>query len=180
MHLIALSLNANMSTYRIKSAKDIEPALRKMRVFSKKLRPIFERALWQSVLKLEQEVVERTPVGTGGAPTGHLRGSIHSEVVSRPRILLGTVGTPAEYALAVEEGTRPHFPPPSALVDWVHFQLGVPMDRALTVAFLVARAISKKGTKGHFMFRDGWDAALPLIKRYMKNAHKRAVRRTFK
>ena len=51
------------------------------------------------------------------------------------------------YGGAVRGGTRPHFPPPSALYDWVMVKLGVPMPAARGVAFMIARKISEVGTK---------------------------------
>lgn len=51
------------------------------------------------------------------------------------------VGAPIEYAAHVEFGTRPHFPPASALTSWArrHGMAGK--------EFVIARAISKRGTK---------------------------------
>ncbi len=50
----------------------------------------------------------------------------------------------ADYASFVEFGTRPHFPPVDALRDWCAKFLG---DERL--AFVVARAISRRGTLAH-------------------------------
>jgi HK97 gp10 family phage protein len=47
-----------------------------------------------------------------------------------------------KYASYVEFGTRPHWPPVDALKDWAAKKLG---DESL--AFVVARAISRRGTK---------------------------------
>jgi hypothetical protein len=33
--------------------------------------------------------------------------------------VIGVVGSPLAYALPVEIGTRPHFPPVAAILDWV-------------------------------------------------------------
>jgi hypothetical protein len=63
-------------------------------------------------------------------------------------------GPPADvYAAPVETGTRPHFPPPSALVPWVKQRFSPGDEKeALSIAFAIARAIAKRGTKGVFMF----------------------------
>ncbi len=50
------------------------------------------------------------------------------------------------YGQAVRGGTRPHFPPYRALIPWVQAVLGVSAKQAPSVAFLVARKISKRGT----------------------------------
>jgi len=51
------------------------------------------------------------------------------------------------YGVAVRMGTRPHFPPIDALVPWVRAILHVPEERVRSVAFLVARKISRVGTE---------------------------------
>lgn len=51
------------------------------------------------------------------------------------------------YGAAVRGGTRPHFPPVDALIPWVRKKLGVPENRARSVAYLIARKISRVGTK---------------------------------
>ncbi|OFW08660.1 MAG: hypothetical protein A3H27_18595 [Acidobacteria bacterium RIFCSPLOWO2_02_FULL_59_13] len=58
------------------------------------------------------------------------------------------------YGLFVEVGTRPHFPPPAALLGWVQSRLGISNDRqARQVAFLIARKIAREGTPGRFLFQ---------------------------
>ena len=51
------------------------------------------------------------------------------------------------YGMAVIGGTRPHFPPYRKLIPWVEAVLGVQGKRAASVAFLVARKISRIGTQ---------------------------------
>jgi hypothetical protein len=63
-------------------------------------------------------------------------------------------GPPADvYAAPVEFGTRPHFPPPSELLPWVKLKFQ-PKDEkeALSIAFAIAKNISKRGTQGAEMF----------------------------
>lgn len=52
----------------------------------------------------------------------------------------------AKYTRAVDEGTKPHFPPFEALIPWAkrHPMAGVKPEAS---AFLIARAISKRGSK---------------------------------
>jgi len=51
------------------------------------------------------------------------------------------------YGVAVRQGTRPHFPPIAALIPWVVKKLGIGDEKqARTVAFLIARKISRVGT----------------------------------
>lgn len=51
------------------------------------------------------------------------------------------------YGRAVRRGTVPHFPPVDALIPWVIKKLAVAPANARSVAFLVARKISRVGTK---------------------------------
>lgn len=54
-----------------------------------------------------------------------------------------------KYALYVEEGTRPHFPPIAAIQGWA--------DRHGIPAYVVARKISIYGTEPRHMFRDAFE-----------------------
>lgn len=63
------------------------------------------------------------------------------------------VAPPADvYGQPVEGGTRPHWPPREPILRWVKHKFGVDGKEADSIAFLVARKIAKKGTRGHFMF----------------------------
>jgi len=121
---------------------------------------------------LRSEVVDRTP-----AAMGTLRASISAQVDRLADGVLGVVGTPSPYAVPVELGTRPHFPPVQALEDWVRQKLGLSGKEAHSAAFLIARKISKKGTKGHFMFRDAYQANAGEIQQQFDAAAARIVAR---
>ena len=106
-----------------------------------------------------------TPVGV----SGNLRQSIYGEVYGQPLTaeFAGVVGTPLIYGDAVENGTRAHWPPSGALELWVTRKLGISGAEAADVAFLVARKISKRGTRpGQRMFERGLANATPAIERY--------------
>lgn len=110
-----------------------------------------ERAVEEADLLIEREVGERAPVGAGGA--AGFKGSLfHTREVSDMRVI-GVVSTSVSHAAPVELGTRPHFPPVDALIDWVKAKFGVSSEKqARGIAFLVARKISIRGTKGQFPF----------------------------
>lgn len=76
----------------------------------------------------------------------------------------------ADYASFVEFGTRPHFPPVEALKDWAAKFLG---DEAL--AFLVARAISRRGTIAHPFLGPALVQNLPVFRNAMAAAVKRGI-----
>lgn len=121
---------------------------------------------------MRSEVVDRTP-----AAMGTLRASVSASVETMADGMLGIVGTPQPYAVPVELGTKPHFPPVQALEDWVRQKLGVSGTDVRRVAYLVARKISKKGTKGHFMFRDAFEANAAEVQRQFDQTVSRIVAR---
>ena len=94
-----------------------------------------------------------TPVGA----THHLRNYTHSRIfpltVSPTSMNMklevrqsGRSDMGYFYGMAVIGGTRPHFPPYRKLIPWVEAVLGVHGKKASSVAFLVARKISRVGT----------------------------------
>lgn len=112
------------------------------------------RGMQESTLLAEHNIKEQTPVGAGGAAglVGSIAGSAPQKVANG---LVGFVGTSLNYAVPVELGTKPHFPPLLPIQEWVEAVLGITGQRARSVAFLIARKISRKGTKGQFMFKKG-------------------------
>ena len=102
--------------------------------------------------------------------TGRLRASITPEVrVSGPTTLQGIVGSNVTYAPFVELGTKPHWPPVGALATWA--------GRHGTVAFLVARAISRRGTKAVKYLERGFTENIGRIVGYLDAAVGAIVRR---
>lgn len=109
---------------------------------------------------------DATLLVTGGAKRhakvdrGHWRASITPEVRVMGEQVVGVVGSNLAYAPFVHEDTRPHWPPIAAIQAWVHRKgLGgtvkgqgrikrasASVERS--IAFLIARKISRRGTKG--------------------------------
>lgn len=73
------------------------------------------------------------------ADTGRLRSSITPEIRAQGDQVIGVVGTNVLYAPYQETGTKPFWPPVSALSTWAR--------RHGISAFVVARAIARKGIK---------------------------------
>ena len=68
------------------------------------------------------------------------------------------------YGLAVRRGTRPHFPPVAELMPWVVKVLGITGEREVrTVAFLIARAISRRGTRANEYDKRAMVQIRPLV-----------------
>jgi hypothetical protein len=76
-----------------------------------------------------------------------------SRAIGVSRVVVFSAPPADQYAAYVESGTGRHFPPPSALLLWVKRKFN-PADEkeALSIAFLVARAISRRGTLAFGMF----------------------------
>jgi phage gpG-like protein len=101
--------------------------------------------------------------------TGRLRASIIPEVrVSGPTQIQGVVGSNVEYAPFVELGTKPHWPPTGALEVWAR--------RHGASAFLVARAISRRGTKAVKYLERAFDQNISRIVGYIDAAVKSIIR----
>lgn len=109
----------------------------------------------EALLLLERELKDEAPRGA----TSTLGSSIAAQ---EPRLLsdrvLGLVGTSIVHALPVELGTKPHFPPVEPLKDWVRAKLNVAASQVDSVAFLIARKISKKGTEAQPFFKETFNA----------------------
>jgi hypothetical protein len=110
--------------------------------------------LTEALLLLEREIKRLTTEGAGPI---HLRDTIFQRLEMRGESAWGMVGTPAIYGESVEYGTRPHFPPIKPILFWVEKKLGLMGKEAKSAAFCIARAISKRGTKGQHMFEKGFE-----------------------
>lgn len=70
------------------------------------------------------------------------------------------------YGVAVRQGTKPHFPPVAALIPWVVKKLGIgDAKEARTVAFLIARRISKVGAKANAYHDRVFQSQVGMIRR---------------
>lgn len=102
-----------------------------------------ERNIEPFVSRGAQEVAREERIAAPKA-FSNLANSIHAIRVTN---LHYRATTNVNYAGYVEDGTKPHFPNPSNLVPWVKRVLGVAADDADDVAFAIARAISRRGTR---------------------------------
>ena len=104
---------------------------------------VLKATMTEAVLLVESEVKENIPRVTGLSAN-----SITSDVISSPAGVLGVVGSSQASVVALELGTRPHMPPSEALEPWVKAVLGIREPKEIkSVAFLVARKISRVGTE---------------------------------
>lgn len=122
---------------------------------------------------LERELKDRVPTATGLG-----RASITSYEQKLPAGAIGVVGSPMMHLAYVDLGTKPHFPPLQPLEDWVRLKLDVPEEQVRSVAFLIARKISKRGTEGKFFVEQAFTFARPQLDKMFERARDNTVRRS--
>lgn len=123
-----------------------------------------ENTRWmrQSLDTMEGFIAGNTPVGA----TSALQSATTSELWGTPAGLNGRVFNPLKYAAPVEYGRKPgKMPPVSDVKLWVVRKLGLTGKEADNAAFLIARAIGRRGTKGAFMFKKGFDQGKAIVLR---------------
>lgn len=105
---------------------------------------------------LVASVVEKTPVGGGSSPTGHLSNSIQAGEPKPSRNGMAIqIGTPAEYAEVIEHGRTPgqQMPPVEDIAVWVWerkhlFGDDVKTEKdAMRIAYPIALSIARNGFK---------------------------------
>lgn len=127
----------------------------------------------EASLYLERLIKDNTPT-----TTNILRGSIGARQPQRiGEDVIGVVGTSIGYAVPVELGTKPHFPPVQALADWARQKFGLPPEEAEEVGYAVARKIAREGTKGHFMFQRAFSDGEATVQRILTAAAERGLNR---
>lgn len=104
--------------------------------------------------KAAEAVYKDKLMENGHLATAGLLNSVHAVVVRGEHSVAVDLNL-AEYWKYVEYDTRPHFPPPSAILKWVLVKPVVPTPDAKgriptpkQLAFLIGRKIAKEGTKG--------------------------------
>lgn len=80
--------------------------------------------------------------------------SVHAEVVQGEKSVAVDLSL-ADYWKYIEYDTKPHFPPPDAILKWVQIKPILPVPDAngriptpKQLAFLIGRKIAREGTKG--------------------------------
>jgi len=137
-------------------------------------REVRESKLSEALLLLEARVKEKTPQGAGPI---HLRDTIFPKVQIAGEQITGILGTPQEHGVPVEMGTKAHFPPTEPIRFWVQKVLGLQGREAKAAAFLIARAISRRGTKGAAMFEQGFSENESQVMRILEGIADEIVRR---
>jgi len=108
-----------------------------------KARPAMERNIDERLSRGAEEVA-RDAKGNAPKAFSNLVNTIRAE---RIEAMHYQVSEGMNYGRAVEEGSAPHFPNPDNLRPWVERVLGLRDKPARDAAFLIARAISRRGTR---------------------------------
>lgn len=104
----------------------------------KKMHPAIQQALLRFLTK-SGIIVKSSAKAYAPVDTSNLRGGISYRLEGIRQVI---IGPNVDYGIYVEKGTKPHFPPVKALSEWAGRVLG---DASL--GFVIARGISRKGTK---------------------------------
>lgn len=82
-----------------------------------------------------------------------------------------------EYWKYVEDGTRPHWPPPSAILHWIEVKPVIPrpdekgrIPTPKQLAYLIGRKIAREGTKGTHDLKETTDTLLGYYEDRIKEA----------
>lgn len=142
-------------------ARGVEAAQQRAMSASRAIPMILAEAVTIVALAGEGAVIAATPVGA----SGHLRQSITHQPFATPTgagMRVFSTDVPIKVA-SVETGRSPgKMPPVAALELWVARKLGA--ENVHQVAFLVARAIGRRGTKGARMFAIGHVKAVAVAR----------------
>lgn len=157
-----------------------------------KVNPVVTQTIVKALMLFQFEVSRRTPKGISQNPG--LKSSIQYKLITP---LSGELGSVVKYLEPVEYGSKPHWPPRAPIELWVRRKLVSKINlkaasrktikgrrrkvsaidakeaRIKSLAFLICRAISRRGTsrwaemtlgtKGFLMFRRGFEAAMPRV-----------------
>jgi hypothetical protein len=107
---------------------------------------------------VKDRIIVHTPVFLG-----NLRGSYYPQIYGEPLNLTGKVASDLIYGLPVDQGRPPgKMPPVDAIEHWVRRKLGVDGAEARQVAYIIARAIGRRGIKAVNMAQKAVNESEPV------------------
>lgn len=127
----------------------------------------------QEIRDLAKELLERYKKeieDTGHKASGNLQNSASYKCTFDGKSLEVWFNIP-EYWLYLENGTKPHFPPIKAIEEWITVKRIIPSPSTVngkvpstrSLAFVIARSISLKGTQPTKLLQKTIDSADDLI-----------------
>ena len=156
-----------MINYQV-DTKGLEEVIKTFAGADKIVQQEFKTAMSKSTEKVASLAKKIAPVGV----SGELRASINGKVtLIGSKDVEGVVGSPLPYAIYVEMGTRPHYPPLAPLLLWVTRKLGVADERqAYAIAKGIQRKIGAVGTAANPFLSNAFEMAEPQIEMYFDQA----------
>jgi hypothetical protein len=155
-------------------AKGFEKTLQNLAAYDQIATRENKNAMQKSVNLVSRIAKMEAPVGV----VGELRSKIHGEVISTgPGAVIGVVGSYAPHGAVVEEGGDPHWPNIKGIALWVMRKLQVRGKSWASVTFLVARAISRAGTKAQPYLHPAFEKSRNKIQGYFEQALNNIVRK---
>jgi hypothetical protein len=136
-------------------------------------------------LYLERETALGTPVDRGFLRSG-LTSGIDSTAPHQASAFVGVQGVAASYALPMEDGARPHWPPLTALMGWVRRKGLAWRDKRgnlmtiRSMAFLIARRIATVGYAGSHMARTAVERGDAEVNRIVERRFNEFIERHFR
>lgn len=153
---------------------DLSSVEKMMARYSEVSAAVQKEKITSAALLLERAIKLHTPEGAGPV---HIRDTIFHKIEAYGASVRGIIGVPAIYGEPLEMGTRPHFPPVAPIEHWVERKIGLSGKEAKSVAFLIARAISKRGTKGAKMFHKGMEEQEAAVMAILESIPAEIIRR---
>jgi hypothetical protein len=132
---------------------ELQTAVQVSRAFARGPEIVLEElaiAVGNSMEYLQREAQENTPTDLGT-----LRQAFIPDTYVSPQLdaVFGTLTNPLPYALPVEMGTKPHYPPITPLIGWVERKLDLFGAEAEAAARGIQRKIGRFGSPGYGMVR---------------------------
>jgi len=135
-------------------------------------------AAMETLALLKEKTMSAPPASPNGGEGAYDLGAFYKgwQVSHRGRIV--RVENVAPHAVYVERGRRKNRTPPpvSAIIGWVRRKLALTGKSARTAAFLIARAIGRRGLRGRKLIATN----LPAIDRIHTRAVRAALQRALK
>lgn len=120
------------------------------------------RALKYSLMAVDERARYLSPVDTGRLANS-ITWVVEKAEYATSTNYVGKIGTNVKYAPYQELGTRPHFPPISAIAKWLKNKgLNIP-------AFIVARSMARKGMKARPYLIPGIEKSKGRILKYFED-----------
>ncbi len=155
--------------------KDVERITKKFGNVAPMLEDEMRRTMRASLDLAEGTIRSVAPVNTG-----NFRGSISNQMRGTRGTIRGKVFSPLKHGIVIERGRKPGSkqPPTHAIELWAkQVGIGAAGEDIRGIAFVIARAIGRRGIKGRFPFRRGFNQARPRILAMWTRMNHRIVNR---